>query len=56
MSLSVSLVIFISIIFFSHSLGSIAATVTAPRGGFNAFLGLNFKAYLKLQKVSGYWG
>jgi hypothetical protein len=33
-----------------------AATVNKPRGGKVAFLKINFKACLKLQKVSGYWG
>jgi hypothetical protein len=42
--------------FFSHSSGSIAATVKRPRGGKDAFLEMNLRAYLKLQKVSGYFG
>ncbi|GAH72273.1 unnamed protein product, partial [marine sediment metagenome] len=33
-----------------------AATVNKPSGGKDAFLAMNFKAYLKLQKVSGYCG
>jgi len=33
-----------------------AAIVNKPRGGKLAFLKINFKAYLKLQKVSGYRG
>jgi len=37
-------------------LGSIAAIVNNPKGGKVAFLEINFKAYLKLQKVSGYSG
>ena len=38
---------------FSHSPGSIAATVNKPSGGSAARLPMNFKACLKLQKVSG---
>jgi hypothetical protein len=33
-----------------------AATVKRPRGGRLAFLAMNFRAYVKLQKVTGYWG
>ena len=33
--------------------GSIAATVSKPKGGKDAFLSINLIAYLKLQKVSG---
>jgi hypothetical protein len=42
--------------FFSHDWGSMAATVNKPRGGKEAFFEMNFKAWLKLQKVSGYRG
>jgi hypothetical protein len=38
---------------FTHSSGSIAATVSKPKGGSEAFLRMNFKACLKLQNVSG---
>ena len=40
--------------FLSQFSGSIAATVNNPSGGKLAFLYINFTAYLKLQKVSGY--
>jgi hypothetical protein len=33
-----------------------AATVINPRGGWTAFLEINFRAFLKLQNVSGYLG
>jgi len=33
-----------------------AATVSIPKGVFNAFFWMNFKACLKLQKVSGHCG
>jgi hypothetical protein len=39
-----------------HSSGSIAATVSVPRGGKPARFEMNFRACLKLQKVSGYVG
>ena len=38
---------------FSHSAGSIAATVRRPRGGKADFLRTKGSAYLKLQNVSG---
>ena len=38
---------------FSQSSGSIAATVSRPSGGSEAFLRMNFNACLKLQNVSG---
>ena len=38
---------------FSHSAGSMAATVNRPKGGAPAFLWTNLSACLKLQKVSG---
>ena len=38
---------------FSHSAGSIAATVSSPSGGSEARLPMNFKTCLKLQNVSG---
>jgi hypothetical protein len=55
-SLSLRVVTFISTNFFSHSLGSMAATVNNPNGGWVAFFEINFRAYLRLQKVSGYCG
>jgi len=36
--------------------GNNDATVIKPRGIFDAFLDMNFKACLKLQYVSGYLG
>ena len=36
-----------------HARGSIEATVNSPSGGCAAFLRMNGKACLKLQKVSG---
>jgi len=33
-----------------------AATVNKPKGGYADFLEINFRACLKLQKVSGYCG
>ena len=42
--------------FFSHSHGSMAAIVSKPNGGNDAFLDINFKTCLKLQNVSGYFG
>src|SRR4030042_4279466 len=44
---------FMSTSLFSHASGSIAAMVNNPRGGLLAFLLINFRACLKLQKVSG---
>ena len=49
-------VIFKSMSFFSHVGGSIAETVINPSGGIAAFLDINFKACLKLQKESGHCG
>jgi hypothetical protein len=40
----------------SQSSGKMAATVNNPSGGKAAFLEIYFNAYLKLQKVSGYFG
>jgi len=37
-------------------MGSIAAIVNNPKGGKEAFFQMSFRAYLKLQKVSGYRG
>jgi len=48
--------VFMSMSRFSHALGSIAATVSRPNGGWRAFFDMNLKACLKLQKVSGYLG
>src|ERR1035437_261473 len=56
MSSSINLFVFISIILLYQSLGSIAATVNSPNGGELAFYATNFKACLKLQNVSGYFG
>ena len=52
-SFSASLRTFRSTSRFSHGRGSIAATVSSPSGGKEAFLRMNFSACLKLQKVSG---
>ena len=38
---------------FPHAFGNIAATVSKPKGGSEAFLWMNFNACLKLQNVSG---
>ena len=52
-SLSVSPRTFRSTSRFSHCGGSMAATVSSPSGGNDAFLRTNFSACLKLQNVSG---
>jgi hypothetical protein len=56
MSLSLSLVIFISTSLISKSGGSKGAIVRRPSGGKEAFLEINLIAYLKLQNVAGYLG
>ncbi|TEB10845.1 hypothetical protein Psfp_04095 [Pelotomaculum sp. FP] len=55
-SSSVTFLTFMSISRLSHAAGSMAATVNSPRGGNAAFLLTNDRAYLKLQKLSGYFG
>jgi hypothetical protein len=56
MSLVLSVTTFISTSLFCQIEGSIADTVINPSGGIAAFLEINFKACLKLQKESGHWG
>jgi hypothetical protein len=56
MSFVRSVVIFISTSLFCHVEGNIADTVINPSGGTAAFLDINFKACLKLQKESGHCG
>ena len=56
MSRSRNFVVVISINLVSQFLGNIAATVSNPSGGRKAFFEMNFKAFLKPQKVSGMSG